>query len=190
MMLPPMIPPPIRKPNMVLGVARVLVLCLVSALFGWFVVTNAIDLGYADGWAGTPGTISGASCLTDGPVTCSAQFQPNGSGDPAQEVGITGHDDLSPGMAYSATLQGDGENATVIGIKSTMETLYGLALFALLFVLAVGYGVVALTQRLGRGRGWWRWEPSLLLKLTPAILAALFGLIAGISEIVATHSTL
>ena len=184
------LPPPIRKPSTLLGIARVLVLCVASAVFGWFVVTNAIDLGYADGWAGTPGTISAASCLTDGPVTCSAQFTPTGAGGTEQDVGITGHDDLSPGMTYSATLHGDGENATVIGTKSTMETLYGLALFTLMFVLAVGYGVVAFTQRLGRGRGWWRWEPSPLLKLTPAILAVLFGLIAGISEIVATHSTL
>jgi hypothetical protein len=85
-----------RKPSIGLGIARVLVMCVVSALFGWFVVTNAVDLGYAAGWAGTPGTLTQASCLTDGPITCSAQFQPSTPGIEVRSVGITGHDDLSP----------------------------------------------------------------------------------------------
>lgn len=172
-----------------LGIAHVVLLCLASALFGWFTAGHAIDLGYANGWAGTPGTIAEASCLTDGPVTCSAYFTASTPGASAQDVGITGSDDLDPGATYPATLQPDGD-ATVTGLKAAMETLAGLALFALTFVLGVGYGVLGLTQRLGRARGWWRWSPSRPLVLTPAIIAALFALIAGASALIAAHTTL
>lgn len=179
-----------RKPSMFLGIARVLVMCAVSALFGWFVFVNAVDLGYAGGWAGTPGTLTDATCLTDGPVTCSAQFQANARGSSPEPVGITGHDDLSSARTYPATLPSDGEYATVTGRKATAESLAGLAFFLLLFVLAFGYGVLAFTQRLGRQQRWWRWEPSNLVKLTPAVLAGFFALIAGLCAILATRMTL
>ena len=172
-----------------LGIAHVVLLCLASALFGWFTAGHAIDLGYANGWAGTPGTIAEASCLTDGPVTCSAYFTASTPGASAQDVGITGSDDLDPGATYPATLQPDGD-ATVTGLKAAMETLAGLALFLLLSVLGFGYGVLAFTQRLGRQQRWWRWEPSRLVKLTPAVLAGFFALIAGLCAILATQLAL
>jgi hypothetical protein len=154
-----------------------------------FLVSQVEELPYRAGWSGVPGTVSAVFCETEGSgksthLVCDGEFRQTGGSTPPVAVTIEGSNYFDGNRGYPARLQPDGQTVSVVGSKTVVYLLAGMAGTLAILSFLGGYLVLGLIMFIRRRLGRFR-KPSKFVGLLPACLAGLFIVLAIAGWIVA-----
>jgi hypothetical protein len=147
-----------RKPpgKLAIAWATLWMLVLFGVGVGWL-VTSAMDLPYRAGWSGTPGVATAVDCQLvgtgrDESEDCTAAFISTDDTIFVPYVAIEGHTNFT-GTQYPARLHPDGRTMSVVGGKTVLFSLAGMAGSLLPIVLLGCFGYYGITSFVRRRLG-------------------------------------